>query len=614
MRIQPRQQLLDIWRATARASYRNGAWVWGGRDKANSISDAEQLLCIFYPNSEVPSFKVDVPNEASDDVLDALAGLGTGTEVPQVLMRAFGEYLRTYQATDGTPIFAGDTYFSSADPNTDLTPDQRALDVVDSYSMSVTLCLAALGFLKVFRTQIRRDALKREVDELLAAASRRLTAAMVGLLRSFSVNVFSPNSPAGRVLTRTVNQSGQSDRQAVHELQRALSGVRAGLRDVTIGSGQAEQLEDESTLFECGWSWGVVRDAPEITMQEFAINDVVGAQPKGYARVGPYVYFTAVALDGIADLFSERTRVLGLLDPLQQRLAGALQLRWDLTQQFWATIATFGDAHWPVEDIPWRTNDGQESDYFSLLVTAIAVPDLIRRRVPDADLRRIARVLDDLAGRSRITRRPLIPDAAIEMHSPGLKLTLTGGEALGPQMSWLITDFPALLLKRVVGISGLARSTDLRDYVVRIADSVWEHLLRRRMSGGPGAGLWDQAQNAFSEVELVHELPSWYFTERVVECLVQTSVVLSAPPLRSDVLIDIAMDVLNEADHLYDHEMLNGSPETPQLRSDLKRMDSTLIRARNIVNERPASAIALANTVLQELDLLIAARQDAAES
>lgn len=614
MRIQPRQQLLDIWRATARASYRNGAWVWGGRDKANSISDAEQLLCIFYPNSEVPSFKVDVPNEASDDVLDSLSALGNGIEIPQVLMRAFGEYLRTYQTADGTPTFAGDTYFSSADPDTALTPDQRALDVVDSYSMSVTLCLAAQGFLKVFRTQVRRDALKREVDELLALASRRLTAAMVGLLRSFTVHVFVPTSSPGRVLTRTINQTGLSNRQAVHELQRALAPVRAGLRDVTIGSGQAEQLDDENTLFECGWSWGVVQDAPEITMQEFAVGEVVGAQPKGYARIGPYVYFTAVALDGIADLFSERTRVLGLLDPLQQRLAGALQLRWDLTQRFWATIATFGDGRWPVEDIPWRTADGQESDYFSLLVTAIAVPDLIRRRVPDADLQRIVRVLDDLAGRSRVTRRPLIPDPAIEMHSPGLQLTLTGGEQLGPGMSWLITDFPALLLKRAVGISGLARSTELRDNVIRIADSVWGHLLERRLKSGPGVGLWDQAANVFPDVDLIHELPSWYFTERVVECLVQTSSVLSAAPLRAPGLIDTAMDLLNEADHLYDHELLNGSPETPQLRTDLKRMDSTLIRARNILHDRPASSIALVTGVLRELDLLIAARQDAAES
>jgi hypothetical protein len=609
MRIQPRQQLLEIWRATARASYQNGAWVWGGRDKANSISDAEQLLCIFYPNSEVPSFKVDVPNEASEDVLESLSVLGSGIEIPQVLMRAFGEYLRTYVTADGAQIFSGDTYFSSGDPNTDLTPDQRALDVVDSYSMSVTLCLAALGFLKVFRTQIRREALLREVDELTVAASTRLTAAMVGLLRSFSVDVFRPNSDKGRVLTRTVNQTGLSERQTVHELQRAVNEVRAGLLEVAIGSGQAETLEDENTLFVCGWSWGVVADAPEV-----AIDEVIGAQPKGYGRIGPYLYFTVVALDGISDLFSERTRVLGLLNPVQQRLASALQLRWDLTQQYWSTIATFGSGKWPLEDIPWRTTDGQESDYFSLLVSAIAVPDLIRRRAPDADLQRVGRVLDDLAGRSRVTRRPLSSDPAIDMHSPGLTLTLTGGEKLGPGMTWLITDFPALVLKRAVGISGLARSTALRDYVVGIADSVWQHLLTRRLRSGAGSGLWDQAQGAFPDVELVHELPSWYFTERVVECLVQTSNVLSAPPLRSSQLIDVAMDLINEADHLYDHELLNGSPETPQLRTDLKRMDSTLLRARAILHDRPASAIALVTGVLRELDLLIAARQDAAES
>src|SRR5688500_8165993 len=140
MRIQPRQQLLEIWRDLARAAYQDGNWIWGGRDKPNSISDAEQLLCIFYPNSEVPSFKLDVPNEASEDVLAALEVLGNGLEVPKVLLRVLGEYLRTYVTADGTPIFSGGSYFSCGEPDSDLTPDQRALDVVDSYSMSVTLC------------------------------------------------------------------------------------------------------------------------------------------------------------------------------------------------------------------------------------------------------------------------------------------------------------------------------------------------------------------------------------------------------------------------------------------------------------------------------------------
>jgi hypothetical protein len=609
MRIQPRQQLLELWRATARASYRDDQWVWGGREKANAISDAEQLLCILYPNSEVPSFKLDVPNQSSDEVLDALAPFGSGVDVPKALIRGVGEYLRNYVAADGSPTFGGGSYFSCADPDSDLTPDQRALDVVDSYSMSVTLCLATLGFLKVFRGQVRRETLRREVDELSEAASLRLTAAMVGLLRSFTVHVFAPTSPPGKVLCRTANQTGLSERQTVQGLQRALTRVRAGLRDVTIGSGQAEALDEENTLFECGWSWGVVENAPVVEVPE-----PIGPQPEGYARVGPYLYFTVVALDGISDLFSERTRILGLLNPVQQRLANALQLRWDLTQQFWATIATFGPGKWPLEDIPWRTTDGQESDYFSLLVTAIAVQDLLRRRAPDADLARVGRVLDDLAGRGRVTRRPLRRDAAVDLHSPGLRLTLAGGEKLGPGMSWLITDFPALLLKRTVSISGLARSTELRDYLVQLADNVWRHLQSRRMRGGAGAGLWDQPHGAFASVEMIHELPSWYFTERVVECLVQTANVLAEPPLRSPRLIDVATDLLNEAEHLYDHELLLGSPETPQLRIDLKRMESTLQRARTIVHDRPASALALVSGVLRELDVLIAARQDAAES
>ncbi|MGY0501146.1 hypothetical protein ACWZHB_21905 [Nocardia sp. FBN12] len=44
MRMRPRQQLLDLWRAHLRTSFRDGRWVWGGRDGRNSISEAEHLL------------------------------------------------------------------------------------------------------------------------------------------------------------------------------------------------------------------------------------------------------------------------------------------------------------------------------------------------------------------------------------------------------------------------------------------------------------------------------------------------------------------------------------------------------------------------------------------
>src|SRR5205807_1460449 len=134
----------------------------------------------------------------------------------------------------------------------------------------------------------------------------------------------------------------------------------------------------------------IVRDAPLVTTAE-----TVGQQRSGVAEAKPYLYFTVVALDGIQALFSERTRLLGLLNDGQQRLAQALQLRWDLTQKYWSTIARFGNGRWPLEDMPWRTTDELESDYFTLLVTSIMTQDLIARRASDEDLSRVGRVLTE---------------------------------------------------------------------------------------------------------------------------------------------------------------------------------------------------------------------------
>src|SRR6202041_33442 len=145
-----------------------------------------------------------------------------------------------------------------------------------------------------------------------------------------------------------------------------------------------------------------------------------------------------VALDGIQDLFSERTRILGLLDGEQQRLARALQLRWDLTSQFWARIATFGGGQWPLENLPWRTTDGAESDYYSVLLASILTEGAASAQLADVDVDRIGRLLDELANRGRITRRPLADDPAIELHVPGMRLRLVGSEkvAEGPRLQW----------------------------------------------------------------------------------------------------------------------------------------------------------------------------------
>jgi hypothetical protein len=609
MQIQPRQQLLDVWRATARLSCPDGAWRFGGREGANSISDAEQLLCLMAPATEVPIFRLDKPDAAASDVIAALGVLGDEIQVPQQLIVALTDYLVRYTAPDGTPIFSGDTCFQPDTEGDEIKAEQRGLDVVDSFAVSVTLMLAVIGFTKVFRTVVTRASLLEDVDRLERMASTRLTAAMVGLLRSFAVNVFSADGSLGRELIRTVNQERRPTRQVVEELREALREINARLRDdVTIGSGAAEssELDIPNRLFECGWSWGLVKEAPLI---ETTVD--VGVQRDGVAESAPYLYFTTVALDAIQTLFAERTRLLGLLDEAQSKLAQALQLRWELARSYWATIATFGSGRWPLEDLPWRTTDGIEFDYLSLLVSGMVVQNMVAMRASNAELTRVAAVLDELANRSRITRRSSEREAALNVHHPGLHFPLVGSEDLGgPRLAWTVADISPLLLKRTLNLASLLSEGTSRSRLLDLSDELWDHLQKRVIRQGPARGLWDQPAGAFPQLRVEFTEVSWYYTKRVVDCLVTAARVIQEPPLRSALLAQIAAELLNEADHLYDRELLNGSTDSgEQLRVELDLIGVELRRARAVRGERPGVAVAVTEEVLRKLDRLSAARR-----
>jgi hypothetical protein len=609
MQIQPRQQILDIWRATARLSYPDGAWRFGGRDGSNSISDAEQLLCLMAPATEIPIFRLDNPDAANRDVLDALNVLGDDVHVPQRLLEALTAYIERYTSPDGTPVFSGDTYFRPDVDGGEIKTEQRELDVVDSFSISVTLMLAIVGFAKVFRQVVTRPKLIEQVIDLEARANQRLTAAMIGLLRSFAVNVFSADEPFGQELIRTVNQERRPTRQVVEELREALREINARLRDdVTIGSGAAEgsELDLPNRLFECGWSWGLVKDAPKIET-----TADVGVQRAGVAENAPYLYFTTVALDAIQALSSERTRLLGLLDEAQQKLAQALQLRFELTRSYWATVATFGSGRWPLEDLPWRTTDGIEFDYFSLLVSGMVVQNMVAVRATNADLTRVADVLDELANRSRITRRSSEREPALDVHHPGLHFPLEGSEEVGgPRLAWTVEDISPLLLKRTLSLASLLSDGSARSRLLDLSDELWRHLQERVIADGAPNGLWDQPAGAFPQLSVKFTETSWYYTKRVVDCLVTAARVINEPPLRSGLLGQIAADMLNEADHLYDRELLNGSTDSgEQLRIELNRIGVELRRARAVRIERPGVAVAVTEEVLRKLDRLSAARR-----
>ncbi|GAA1606140.1 SCO2524 family protein [Actinoplanes couchii] len=625
MRIEPRQRLLETWKATVDSSWRNGVWHWGGRDGTNSISDAEQLLCILLPATQVNPFALDRPNGTADAMLDALSPLGDEKTIPLNLVRIATDYFRRY-LEDGRPVSSGGSYFR-AEEDFKVNDIQQGRDIVDSFAVSVTLSLATIGFVRIFRQSVTRMNIRRELRDLERLASTRLTAAMVGLLRSFSTHVFESGNDPGRVLLATINKTQTPSKALVNQFRNELQETIASFNEVLIGSGQTEELESANSMFECGWSWGIVKHAPVVTLEyktggrekdssEQAVDEIedIGVQPDGIAENKPYLYFTVVAVDAIEDLFSERTRVLGLLNEEQQRLSRALQLRWDLTLTYWAKVATFGDGPtWPLEDPPWQTTDGLRSEYYTLLVTSIVVKDLVRKRGADARLARIGAVLGDLANEGRVTRQHRPGDSGIELHAPGLKVTLEGSEDDDPDSAstaiWRVSEFASLLLQRCIAIAGLLNDVEERARLLRLADRVWEHLARRRLTDNVHRRLWDQPSQVFESIS-EHDRPSWYYTERVVAGLVSAANMLNEEPLVNDRLVIRALDLLYEAEHLYDMELMRGSADASREVMDvLTEIRAKLERARNIARTRPGAACALTNWILMELDGLDDVRQ-----
>ncbi|HEU5469558.1 MAG TPA: SCO2524 family protein [Actinophytocola sp.] len=626
MRIQPRRQILDIWRSVIRASFKDGKWIWGGRDEPNSISDAEQVLCLLYPATELANLALDRPDAMADDVAAALEPLGGPATVPQRVIDVLTEYIERYTDDQGEPTFAGGSYLRlgendgpDAAGSVRVTEEQRRLGVVDSYSMSVTLCLATLGFLSVFRPLARRPALVQKIEQLEQAVNDRLTAAMVGLLRSFVVNTVLPSDPERAVMLRMVNQTRAPEQVVLANLRTRLTRVRARLRDdVRLGIDVEVGLAEEERLFECGWGWGIVRNSAQLTIDLEQTG--FSTQPKicfeaGVADPRPYLYSTVVALDGINDLRSTRTRELGLLNDDQRRLSEALQLRWDMTQRYWSIIARFGDSTWPLEDIPWQTSDGEESDYYSLLVSSVLVQDMENREATDDDLNRAVAVFESLAQRGRITRRVMVNDVAVNLHVPGVQMRLGGTADLGPQLFWRVADFAPLLLKRTLQAARLSGNVGAREELMRLAEATMDHLSRRRISYGDGEGLWDDPGEVLfpNEDRKPMDLPSWYLTERVVEGLVAAARTFDEAPVRSTAVINRAQELLHEADHLLNREMLQDADvdDGSARRDELTSIEATLARARRILIQQPGTANALAMDALRRLDEMAVAHLDA---
>jgi hypothetical protein len=598
--------LLDVWRSILRCSLVGGEWTNTGRDGGNSISDAEQLVCLLYPAFKIPGLGISRPDATEPDVHEALSALGDWTGAPRAMAEIIAGYLARYSAADGRPVFPAGNYIRSLPPETTPTAQQTGLETVEAFSISITLSLSALAFVKEFAEHVRGQELSTMLRELEGALSRRLTHAMRGLLDSFTVDVFPEDSPQGDMLYHTINQRRQSRTALFERLRRDLQSTRAGLRGFPRLPGHLDSLlEDESRLFQCGWSWGPVGDGTP------------DCSPAAAGSV-PSLYFTAVAMDGIVDLLSDQTLNRGLVAADQQRDAADLGMCWRLTQNYWTALARYGYGKWPLEDIPWRTAGGEESDYTTLQVASVVVHGLMRYRgmgdmVLGDDLTPLVDVLEELAARGGITRRPVAGSRAWELHDPGLLVPLPGSERHGSPAGLLASDYAPMLLKRMLQVAGLAQDLHQRDRMLSAADELMDHLWQRRMTRGPAAGLWDAPGLVYApHTAKSPTAPSWYLTERVVEVLVVAATTVNAPPARSPSLFATATELLREAEHLLAQEMMIRPVSGTSTDGLLGQLEITLRRARDVVELLPGVACVRAQQALRELDDLAHARSRAA--
>ncbi|MGW0662860.1 SCO2524 family protein [Streptodolium elevatio] len=595
----PRRRLLDLWKVlAARMAGRCApdADAWPSHD---SLRDAEQLVCLLYPAMRMPGLGFADPDTTGPDVLAALAPLGDHKGIPHTVTEVCAEYFTAYTDQEGRPLFSGGP-LRVLDPADAPPPTRHAWETVESFSIAVTLSLSVLAFVRERESRVRAEATLERLAVLRGAASTRLTHAMNALCESFVADVFSPDSAKGRTLLTAVLPDGPRDQRRLRELLAQLQPIRGGLGGLSTAGDGLRGLDDESMLFSCGWSWGRVRTP---------------SRPDHDADPEPSLHFTVAAMDGIVDLFSSRQTLLpGLLNREQLALAQQLLLRWELAQRYWSALARFGDAAWPLQDIPWR--GGDDSDYRTLHVASIVIHNLMRQGDPDElppqhELAPLVAVLAELAGRARITRRALPGDPAVALHHPGMVTPLPGTDRHGPALGLAVTDFAPVLLKRTLQVAALTRNVEHRDAMLSLAGELGDHVWGRRLDAGPSAGLWDAPARVYPGLIAPPAEMSWRMTERVVEVLVVAAAGISADLAPSRRLAELAADMIREADHLFAHEMLTRATPTAATDAELHLVAAVLGRSRDQAPRRPGVAVALAAEALRRLDELSAAREQA---
>jgi hypothetical protein len=558
-KIDPTSELLGVWERWVLYSVDEAQTYdpgdegrrWGDAEtvERNAVADAEMLECVLLPGTAVSGLRLDrvlTPSRrVSEGVGDARKALTPPGAQSGETARAFGlllsriaDYLRFHVDDEGRPTFRANGYVEPIDGK----KGGFTCDFVDGYSLALSVCIQTLTILRALEdtdTQAEiKQALRGErlppvdIDEIATLAKQRLTAAMQGLRDSF-VAVPSTEEQWSYVVRQPRGLEGDGTLfPHGEEMDRVRTQIERYL-NIDLGNDRP---------WECGFTWGRTR------------NVIPG---HGWqAAEAPYLYSTVIALDGIRDVTSQAVISSDILTPEQAALAAELSFCATVTTKHWRGLAQAKQplsGIWRLEDVPWRTPDYDEDEYYTLLVARILVGDGSSGALEDPELLdRLVRVSEELAQRGRITRHPRAEDdgtslagagnsadPALRLHAPGKLLRLDpepGSE--GVPVSLRIYDYAPQLLKLVAKLAQGTPGEGAQERLRTIIEATWRHLSARRTRSAQSAPLRGRAWASWPPEELwnlrgLHldagfsgdsapwaGVNSWYMTERVVEALV----------------------------------------------------------------------------------------------
>lgn len=532
--------------------------VWGddrvGEGVRNPIADAEMLLTLLTPTFQIESFSLRGINRVEDAGLQAaLTQLSKGDAVGMPLKDCLlGRLLDFLEPPVHEAFSPGQPGGYARLVEGDDRPVDSLLDgdgklrlrTVDGYTLTISVCVQAMCLLRAWiehPEQAANGAMSSSSRETLAEVfdlcSARLTDAMLGLLRGFTVKTYArdtgPGAPGGRTSSREweIKNGREWPGNRGFAQSSALQAIRRRLA-TRFGDWYEDLLKGDEIPFACGWSWGPIRDRPWIgddqidrLIEQHPVFDE-GETPL-WAVDAPYLYFTIAAIEGVADLLETKVRSANILNGDQAYLASQLGFLVDNTTAYWRALA-FAPVQepkseqgrddrtspWYMERLPWRTTDGDRDDYYSLYVLGLILGD--RNELDRVRLVRIVALLEELAQRARITREPYVfgnpehGDPAVKIHFPGKRLELIYGSDTPdvdklPVCEWTVDDFAPKLLKFTGIVGQRTQDAEVRRRALALADDIWDNnlchrRLRYREADNPSqkGWVWDAPLEPFN--------------------------------------------------------------------------------------------------------------------